>query len=53
MNIDERNEMILMQNEEFEWCMRELAQERVNHKNTKNELTTLENKIYNKAKKIN
>ena len=53
MIIDEKNENILMLNEELEWFRREYDKEKFNHKNTQIALQILENRIYKDDGKIN
>ena len=52
MNIMEREENILMLNEELEWYILELNKERKSHQITKNDLDVLEKKIYDESKKV-
>ena len=52
MNITEREENILMLNEELQWYIIELTKEKKSHQITKNDLDVLEKKIYNDAKKM-
>ena len=53
MNIDEKNENIVMLNEELEWYIRELDTEKFNLKIMKNDLNHLENIILKDANKGN
>ena len=46
MIINEKNENILMLNEELEWYIREYQKEKFNHNNTKTALQILENRIF-------
>ena len=51
MVVSEREETILMLNEELELYIREFSKEKKMHENTKNELTILEKKIYQESQK--
>ena len=46
MIVNEKNENILMVNEELEWFIREYQKEKFNHSNTKVALQILENRIF-------
>ena len=46
MIVNEKNENILMLNEELEWYIREYQKEKFNHNNTKTALQILENRIF-------
>ena len=49
--INEKNENIMMINEELEHYIREYDKEKYNYQNTLNSLRSLENRIYNEEKK--
>ena len=51
MNMNERNENILMQNEEIEWFVREYGKLNNNYLNIKRDLNNIENSLLNKMKK--
>ena len=51
MNMNERNENILMQNEEIEWYVREYGKLNNNYLNIKRDLNNIENSLLNKMKK--
>ena len=51
MNMNERNENILMQNEEIEWFVREYGKLNNNYLNIKRDLSNIENSLLNKMKK--
>ena len=51
MNMNERNENILMQNEEIEWFVREYRKLNNNYLNIKRDLNNIENSLLNKTKK--
>ena len=46
MIVNEKNENILMLNEELEWYLREYQKEKFNHNNTKAALQILENRLF-------
>ena len=50
MNINERNENILMQNEEIEWFIREYNKLNNNYINIKKDFHNIENSLLNKLK---
>ena len=49
--MNERNENILMQNEEIEWFVREYGKLNNNYLNIKRDLSNIENSLLNKMKK--
>ena len=51
MNMNERNENILMQNEEIEWFVREYGKLNNNYLNIKRDLNNIENSLLKKMKK--
>ena len=51
MNVNERNENIIMQNEELEWFIMEYNRLNKNYLNIKKELNNIENSYINKLKK--
>ena len=46
----EKNERLMMMNEELEHYIREYEKEKYNFQNTQNSLRALENRIYNEEK---
>jgi hypothetical protein len=48
--LNEKNEHLMMMNEELEHYIREYEKEKTNHQNSLNSLRALENRIYNKDK---
>ena len=53
MIIDEKKENILMLNEELEWYIRKLKEEKFNYNNFKNEFRILEKKYFNLEEEMN
>ena len=50
ITIEEKNENLMMMNEELEYYIREYNKEKYNHSNTIAALRSLENRIYNEKK---
>ena len=50
MVLNEKNEHLMMMNEELEHYIREYEKEKINHQNSLNTLRAMENRIYNKDK---
>jgi hypothetical protein len=48
--LNEKNEHLMMMNEELEHYIREYTKEKSNHQNSLNSLRALENRIYNQVK---